>query len=429
MGNTQCCGNRKLPMVRNSIADDVVADTNNDGQPPKEESKDHNPDPPAKPTEAIPNPDIVQPAEAAEPSSHGEAPPRPPPPPGAIPPPPAGVPPPPMNGVPPPPLMNLPPPPNMGGSGTKHTSRTYRNVPVEKLQMVRGMKESVWPSTPGTPLRSDEKFDSWIKDNFRLQNGRNKSSRHGGRAQKEDIDTKVITLQRRQNISIPLKIMDITPDEIVKSIESTDPKVLTEENLQRIQTMMPTDKELKDINRVIATIAQKKFRRANEIGERVLKMLPGEEQLMVKLAQIPNFRERIHLLRFCHSFGADYARTSAMLDTIRFAVAKVEHAAHKGKFRRILKNVLRVINMLNESDEKGFRISTLTKLSSTKMTTGKGSLMDVIVMHSTTVDKEKCEGFEEEISGLEPTCSLEYNEIKVCLRTCEEVIKNIRSNR
>jgi len=145
---------------------------------------------------------------------------------------------------------------------------------------------------------------------------------------------------RRQNISIPIKTMGITPDEIIKAIEGTDEMVLTEENLQRIRTMMATAKELKDINRVMAAIGRKKFRRANEVGDKVLKMLPEEEQLMVKLAQIPNCRERLHVLSFCHSFSSDCARASAMVDSVRFAVKKTAHAAHKGKFRRVLKNVL-----------------------------------------------------------------------------------------
>jgi len=43
-------------------------------------------------------------------------------------------------------------------------------------------------------------------------------------------------------------------------------------------------------------------------------------------------------------------------------------------------------------------------------------------MHSTTVDKKKCEGFEDEISGLEHVCGLEYHEIKA-------VVRQIRKNR
>jgi len=82
--------------------------------------------------------------------------------------------------------------------------------------------------------------------------------------------------------------------------------------------------------------------------------------------------------------------------------------------------------MLNRTKEIGFRISTLSKLAGTKMTKGQGSLMDVIVMHSTTFKKEENGDFEEELSELEDVCDIEFKEIECMVREMEKSYQEIK---
>jgi len=328
----------------------------------------------------------------------------------------------------------IPAPPGLGVVQTKPEEKgpKLRKVHWEPIRHNLGDgKETIWPASPGSrrmeSLHLTPEFLQYLTESFTIEN---KSKRAGGgkspSAKEKKINTKVLGNQRRQNISIPIKKMGLTPQEIVKALEEVDLKVLTEENLDRIQKFLGSEKELKDIRGVMTDIKRKKYRRKQINGTELLDELPPEERLIMDLEQIANSRERVSNLLFTHTFASEYARAAGMLGTLRAAVGKIATAAQSGQLRRILYNVLRFINMLNKTEEKGFRISTLRKIASTKMTKGSGSLMDVIVMHSTTIDNTSSGDFQDEISGLDQACLIEYEEVKGIVKGIVGTVKAIK---
>jgi len=268
----------------------------------------------------------------------------------------------------------------------------------------------------------DKDFNNWFLESFTLKSPskRNRKTDKGAR-KPEKINTEVLSSQRRQNMSIPLRKLGITHAELVSAIECVDEKVLTEDTLERIISMLPNEKEMKGIRNVLMLLFRRHCRRSNVVGdiienEEIVSKLPDEEALMIKLSRIPRARKRLDLLLFTHHFSADCKRAAGLLEIVEDGVQKINFAANSGHLRRLLKNVLHFINILNEEKMKGYRISTLSKLSRTKMTKGSGSLLDVIVMHATTIDKEKCANVEEELAGLEEACSIDFGEIKALVQ-------------
>mmetsp|Transcript_27152 Transcript_27152/g.43675 ORF Transcript_27152/g.43675 Transcript_27152/m.43675 type:complete len:127 (-) Transcript_27152:1471-1851(-) len=94
-------------------------------------------------------------------------------------------------------------------------------------------------------LRRDENFEKWVLDSFTIE--KKSKKRHSSVVEKKSINKKVLSVKRRQNVSIPLKSMGISASEILNALTEMETGILTEENLERIQAIYPTDKELKEI--------------------------------------------------------------------------------------------------------------------------------------------------------------------------------------
>mmetsp|Transcript_43905 Transcript_43905/g.73120 ORF Transcript_43905/g.73120 Transcript_43905/m.73120 type:complete len:340 (+) Transcript_43905:519-1538(+) len=278
-----------------------------------------------------------------------------------------------------------------------------------------GAEQGVWDLSESFEM--DDEFKDFFLQSFKLEQKTPKGvaarrRRSTSKMEEELKATKVLSDQRRQNISIVQKTMGLRGPQIAEALRTIDMRVLTEENLNRIGEMCATAKEIEDIQRTMAQLTRKRFKRQSNIGDKLLQLFPEEEQMMVELYRIKNVEDRVKNLIFTHTFGSDFAHYSNSVKLLHGAVNVVQAASREGQLGRILNNVLRFINMLNESSAAGFRISTLKKLSAVKMTKGKGSLMDVIVMHATTIDNERCGTFDDELDGLDEAHTINYNETK-----------------
>jgi len=301
----------------------------------------------------------------------------------------------------------------------KKKAQKYRRVHAEEIQ-AKGQEESIWPVSPTKNVKVDKEFSDWFLDSFRLKSPIRLGNRRVGKEKKrrdsKEIVVEVCDDQRRQNISIPLRKIGVDTKDLIQALVQIDDKVLTEENLDRISKMVPTEREMKDITSVLLMLQRKHFKRRNTLGERLIDneellfYLPKEEQVLVRLARIDNVSERIKLLLFTHHFPAEIANVIKMVETVRKGITQVSTAVSDGHLRRVLNNVLHLVNMLNETKLKGFRISTLSKLSSTKMTRGKGTLMDAVVMLSMSVD-QNC-NVSGELHGLEDASSVDFQELQ-----------------
>ena len=201
----------------------------------------------------------------------------------------------------------------------------------------------------------------------------------------------------------------------MSAVENADSSILTEDNLERIQKMFPSEKELKNINNTLRDLKRKRFRRQKNVGDAALRLLPPEERLMVRLAALPDAVLRVDLLLFRARFKAEHTRVREMLTTLNSGINAIVSAAHHGQLRGVLALILQLVNMLNQTHEKGFRISTLGKLSQTKMTRGNGSLMDVVAMHMASMDNgQGC--FLSELDGVNAAVSIKIKDIEVLVR-------------
>mmetsp|Transcript_13119 Transcript_13119/g.18314 ORF Transcript_13119/g.18314 Transcript_13119/m.18314 type:complete len:299 (+) Transcript_13119:363-1259(+) len=271
------------------------------------------------------------------------------------------IPPPPGNGIPPlgtgipPPPGILPPPPSLAlpSFGSTNAASNIRAGPKIRRIHYESIQGKV---TKGTvfarqeSVRMDENFEKWVLDSFTIEEKSKK--RHSSVVEKKSINKKVLSVKRRQNVSIPLKSMGISASEILNALTEMETGILTEENLERIQAIYPTDKELKEIKMTMKLLTRRKYPRtknAVEVDKLVVELLPMEEKLMVKLSRVPNCKQRIKLMLFLYSYKSEYERVLRILNIIRKAQTKVADAAQHGHLRQILYNVLRFINMLNRT--------------------------------------------------------------------------------
>ncbi|GAB5353488.1 hypothetical protein AAMO2058_000040100 [Amorphochlora amoebiformis] len=326
---------------------------------------------------------------------------------------PDSIPPPPMPppGLAPPP--GLGPPPAMGDKSTKPKAEEkkpkFRKVYVDKIEL-DDQEESFWANQKEEDTL-DEEDAKWILDKFKVKSP---SQRKDNNTHIDVESFEVLKGQRRQNVSILMRKMGLTPIEAMNALLSADTKILTEENLERFRKMFPNEKEIRDIEKVLKAIKSKlriKSPGSNFENEKILERLSQEERLMARLYSVPKAKERIEKLLFTYHFYSDYKRADNMLSTLESAVERITTASTDGQLRRLLAVVLRFVNMLNGTENKGFRLSSLGKIASVKMTKGKGSLMDVIVVHCTTIDKEKCGHIDVELADFEQATATNHDEL------------------
>ncbi|KAL1362893.1 hypothetical protein HN51_011102 [Arachis hypogaea] len=329
-------------------------------------------------------------------------PPQPPPPPptrsAPLPPPAPRAPPPPVpprgHGPPPPPPPRLPgqgprappPPPLRGGRGTSHPppvpsrplSKRFRNVArVDSFTEVpdpakpklkpffwdkvnaKSDQAMVWHKISGGSFVFNEEQMEFL---FGCAN-HNKNERKKDSPQ---IDTaqlvQIIDKKKAQNLSILLKALNVTTEEVVDAIKEGNE--LPIELMQTLVKMAPTSDEELKLRLYTGPLS--------DLG-------PAEKFLKV-LVDIPFAFRRIECLIFMCTLQEESSTMREYFTTLEVACKKLVKSR---LFLKLLEAVLKTGNRMNDGTYRGgaqaFKLDTLLKLSDVKGTDGKTTLLHFVV--------------------------------------------------
>ena len=327
------------------------------------------PSPPSAVVVQPPPPPIApKPPGAPPPPPHPLAKGVPPPPPnprGVAPPPPGGIPPPPPGGgrpPPPPPPGGIPPPPPPPGSPGIGGAR-MKSLYWKKMQHHLAAT-SVWKTIAERSMNQESVIDiSELGEMFEKKAAKP--------AAKKEVAPRIktstaITSQRAQNIGIVLTFLKLKPKQIIEGLMSCDDEILTRDSLEALQSILPSDDELKGLKREKGTEV--------EWG-------PAAQYFYLVSTDVPDLEDRLSMWLFTHDFKVQIVDVVSELKEMEsaFDILLDESTC----FTEVLSIVLALGNTLNKGTSHGaamgFSVSDLGQLASVKANDGKSNLMEFLV--------------------------------------------------
>ncbi|KAI3825779.1 hypothetical protein L1987_07419 [Smallanthus sonchifolius] len=328
---------------------------------------------PSTPTTPGPASDLPRP-QGATPPPQGETPPSPPPPTGREPPPPpptggAGAPPPP----PPKPgeyTSGPPPPPRRLGASIRPPHRADpADASKAKLKpffwdkvMAKPDQQMVWDKIKSGSFQFNEEM---IESLFGYQAPGKEKDQDTKNAPTKEPQThfvKIIDPKKAQNLSILLKALNVTTQEISAAlIEGNE---LPIEIVQTLLKMAPTSEE------------ELKLRLYG--GD--LSRLGPAERFLKALVEIPYAFKRLESLLFMCTLQDEEANIKESFETLEAACLELKKSQ---LFLKLLEAVLKTGNRMNvgtfRGSAKAFKLDTLLKLSDVKGIDGKTTLLHFVV--------------------------------------------------
>ncbi|XP_027348216.1 formin-like protein 3 [Abrus precatorius] len=300
--------------------------------------------------------------------------PAPSPPSGKSAPPPPGPPPPPAAPRPPPPPRAAPPPAppkpmggrNQGPLRAKEGSSSQSDATKPKLKPFFWDKVSATPDqsmvwheiNAGSFVINEEMMESLFGCTNQNRNQRKKDSSLDNTVQY----IKIIDPKKAQNLSILLRALNVTTDEVVDAlIEGNE---LPAELTQTLLKMAPTAEEELKLRLFTGELS--------ELG-------PAERFLKV-LVDIPFAFKRLECLMFMFILQDEFSSIKDSFATLEVACDELRKSR---LFLKLLEAVLKTGNRMNDGTYRGgaqaFRLDTLLKLSDVKGTDGKITLLHFVV--------------------------------------------------
>lgn len=179
----------------------------------------------------------------------------------------------------------------------------------------------------------------------------------------------ILETKRIQNIEIMLRKFNNEPSEIAKAVRTLDPKriFLSDDNVDALSSNTFKEEEL-----VIA--------RAYTPPEGKLAEMNKAEALAYHVARVPRFTSKVTAMLTMRSSDQIRAELKSVIGNVLKACIEVRKSE---KFHGVLASVLAIGNFLNEGTAKGeargFKVEALLKLSETRTSDRKLSLLHYLV--------------------------------------------------
>nr|XP_043639556.1 formin-like protein 20 [Erigeron canadensis] len=338
------------------------------------------PAPPPPPGAPAPPPPPAAPAPAPPPPPGAPA---PPPPPGAPalprppgvpgpPPPPGGAPgPPPPPGAPGPPGGPPPPPGRLGGGPGRGRGRGGLQVkksnlkPLHWNKVSRALAGSLWAELQNNGTqRYVPDFDmSEIETLFSAIAPKKVAPKDAEKKKASSSKPEVvhlIDLRRANNTEIMLTKVKMPLPEITEAILAMDEERLDVDQVENILKFCPTKEEMEQLK--------------NYTGDKEL--LGKCEQYFLELMTVPRMEAKLNVFLFKIQFNTQLAEFKKNLDIVNSACDEVRKS---NKLKEIMKRILYLGNTLNQGTARGaavgFKLDSLLKLTDTRSTTSRMTLM------------------------------------------------------
>ncbi|XP_043100841.1 FH1/FH2 domain-containing protein 1 isoform X2 [Puntigrus tetrazona] len=260
--------------------------------------------------------------------------------------------------------------------------------------------QSIWAGLE--PVRLDTNRLEYL---FESKSGKSSAlcGLKGARQQKQPC-VSVLGVKRSNIITIALS--SLPPVHLLPpAIHSMDDTVLDREDLQRLQTLVPTEEELNLIKEARAQAPRS--------------ALGPAEQCLLTLGGVPHLSARLQLWAFTVDHDALEREIAEPLFHLKLAM---EQLAANQTFRCILATVLAVGNFLNGCKAKGFELSYLGKLSQVRDTHGRRPLLHHVCVLLLQLYPQSSDLYSD-ITAVTKASKCDYTQVQLNLSQLESLCK------
>ncbi|XP_063973583.1 formin-like protein isoform X1 [Diachasmimorpha longicaudata] len=367
----------------------------------------------------------VQPQEVSLPPPPAPAPPPPPPPPPCPPPPPM-APLAPGDKIPPP--APIPPPP-AGMMQAPDGAMTIKR----KVQTKYKLPTLNWVALKPNQVRGtifneldDDRLHNYIdfvdfEERFKIGIGgivANGSSEMDGlqsfpsKRFKKPENVSLLEHTRLRNIAISRRKMEMPVEKVITAVNALDLKVLSLENVELLQRMVPTDQEIKAYREYI-------------IEKKNVNLLTEEDKFLMQLGKVERISTKLAIMNYIGNFFDNIHLITPQIHAVISAASSVKSSK---KLRAVLEIILAFGNYLNSSKRGpayGFKLQSLDTLLDTKSTDKRMCLLHYIVA-TIRLKFPELINFESELMYIDKAATVSLENITTDVHELEKGMDQVR---
>ncbi|XP_033225241.1 formin-like protein isoform X2 [Belonocnema kinseyi] len=171
---------------------------------------------------------------------------------------------------------------------------------------------------------------------------------------------------RLRNIAISRRKMEMPVEKVITAVNALDLKVLSLENVELLQRMVPTDQEIKAYREYI-------------IEKKNVNLLTEEDKFLMQLGKVERISTKLSIMNYIGNFFDNLHLITPQIHAVISAASSVKSSK---KLRAVLEIILAFGNYLNSSKRGpayGFKLQSLDTLLDTKSTDKRMCLLHYIV--------------------------------------------------
>lgn len=171
---------------------------------------------------------------------------------------------------------------------------------------------------------------------------------------------------RLRNIAISRRKMEMPVEKVIAAVNSLDLKLLSLENVEILQRMVPTEQETKAYKEYVGS-------------KKNVNLLTEEDKFLLQLGKVERISAKLSIMNYIGNFFDNIHLITPQIHAIISASSSVKSSK---KLRRVLEIILAFGNYLNSSKRGpayGFKLQSLDTLLDTKSTDKRMCLLHYIV--------------------------------------------------
>ncbi|XP_012541551.1 formin-like protein isoform X2 [Monomorium pharaonis] len=183
---------------------------------------------------------------------------------------------------------------------------------------------------------------------------------------KKSENVSLLEHTRLRNIAISRRKMEMPVEKVIMAVNALDLKVLSLENVELLQRMVPTDQEIKAYREYI-------------IEKKNVNLLTEEDKFLMQLGKVERISTKLSIMNYIGNFFDNLHLITPQIHAVISASSSVKGSK---KLRSVLEIILAFGNYLNSSKRGpayGFKLQSLDTLLDTKSTDKRMCLLHYIV--------------------------------------------------
>ncbi|XP_020299699.1 formin-like protein CG32138 isoform X3 [Pseudomyrmex gracilis] len=217
---------------------------------------------------------------------------------------------------------------------------------------------------------------------------------------------------RLRNIAISRRKMEMPVEKVIMAVNALDLKVLSLENVELLQRMVPTDQEIKAYREYI-------------IEKKNVNLLTEEDKFLMQLGKVERISTKLSIMNYIGNFFDNLHLITPQTHAVISASSSVKSSK---KLKAVLEIILAFGNYLNSSKRGpayGFKLQSLDTLLDTKSTDKRMCLLHYIVA-TIRVKFPELINFESELMYIDKAATVSLENITTDVHELEKGMDLVR---